>query len=112
MTSIVATHDIGSAYKIADRIAMIHEGRNPFCGTPPEIRKSHNPYIQQFIRSRREIYYAVQNEEGYGMPFEYQDRSGYFVIPPLPPGAGTNFPGSPHAGQLPGQKPQPDVPKP
>ena len=34
MTSIVVTHDIASAYNIADRIAMIHEGRILFCGTP------------------------------------------------------------------------------
>ncbi len=66
MTSIVVTHDISSAYKIADRIAMIHEGRILFCGTPADIRKSHNPYIQQFIRGQRKMQYAVRDEEDLG----------------------------------------------
>ncbi|MBN1129655.1 MAG: ABC transporter ATP-binding protein [Chitinispirillaceae bacterium] len=70
MTSIVVTHDISSAYKIADRIAMIHEGKIIFTGTPGEIRKSRNPYIQQFIRGQRKMHYAVEEEEVYATPFE------------------------------------------
>ncbi len=70
MTSIVVTHDISSAYKIADRIAMIHEGRILFSGTPADIRKSHNPYIQQFIRGQRKMQYAVRDEEAWAMPFK------------------------------------------
>jgi phospholipid/cholesterol/gamma-HCH transport system ATP-binding protein len=53
MTSIVVTHDLASAYKVADRMAMIHDGRIIFTGTPEEIRKSHDPYIQQFVRGER-----------------------------------------------------------
>jgi phospholipid/cholesterol/gamma-HCH transport system ATP-binding protein len=59
MTSIVVTHDMASAYKISDTIAMIHEGKIIFYGTPAEIRASHNPYIQQFIRGQRKLHYAV-----------------------------------------------------
>jgi phospholipid/cholesterol/gamma-HCH transport system ATP-binding protein len=70
MTSIVVTHDISSAYKIADKIAMIHEGKIIFNGTPGDIRKSRNPYIQQFIRGQRKIHYAVEGEETYGAAFE------------------------------------------
>jgi len=65
MTSIVVTHDIGSAYKIADKMAMIHEGKIIFDGTPAEIRKSRNPYIQQFIRGQRKMHYALDEEESY-----------------------------------------------
>jgi len=65
ITSIIVTHDIGSAYKVADRIAMIHDGRILFCGTPSEIRRSRNPYIQQFIRGQRKMQYAIQDEETY-----------------------------------------------
>jgi phospholipid/cholesterol/gamma-HCH transport system ATP-binding protein len=65
MTSIVVTHDIGSAYKIADKIAMIHEGKIIFDGTPAEIRKTHNPYIQQFIKGQRKMHYAVEDEGSY-----------------------------------------------
>jgi phospholipid/cholesterol/gamma-HCH transport system ATP-binding protein len=59
MTSIVVTHDMNSAYKISDKIAMIYEGKIIFQGTPAEIRASRNPYIQQFISGRRKLHYAV-----------------------------------------------------
>ena len=47
--SIVVTHDMTSAYKVADRIAMLYEGRIIGIGTPDEIRNSPDPVIQQFI---------------------------------------------------------------
>ena len=65
MTSIVITHDIGSAYEIADKIAMIREGKIIFNGTPGEIRQSRNPYVQEFIRGERKSHYALDNEEDY-----------------------------------------------
>ena len=49
VTSIVVTHDMRSAYKVADRIAMLYEGRIIAEGTPDEIRYSHNPFVHQFI---------------------------------------------------------------
>lgn len=49
VTSIVVTHDMSSAYKIADRIAMLYEGKIIEVGTPEEIRSTHNPIVQQFI---------------------------------------------------------------
>ncbi len=59
MTSLVVTHDMASAYRIADKIAMIYEGKIIFSGTPAEIRATRNPYIQQFIRGQRKLHYAV-----------------------------------------------------
>jgi phospholipid/cholesterol/gamma-HCH transport system ATP-binding protein len=49
VTSIVVTHDMRSAYRVADRIAMLYEGKIIAEGTPDEIRYSHNPYVHQFI---------------------------------------------------------------
>jgi phospholipid/cholesterol/gamma-HCH transport system ATP-binding protein len=72
MTSIVITHDIASAYNIADKIAMIHEGKIIFQGSPADIRKSRNPYIQQFIRGQRKIQYAVNDEETYAGQVDVQ----------------------------------------
>ncbi|MBN2188090.1 MAG: ABC transporter ATP-binding protein [Chitinispirillaceae bacterium] len=66
MTSIVVTHDLASAYKVADRMAMIHDGRIIFAGTPEEIRGSSDPYIQQFVRGERKIHHAVKGEQLYG----------------------------------------------
>ena len=61
---------MASAYKIADEIAMIHDGRIIFQGTPAEIRASRNPYIQQFIRGRRKLHYAVEDEKAYKEQFD------------------------------------------
>ncbi|MEM7180851.1 MAG: ABC transporter ATP-binding protein [Spirochaetota bacterium] len=49
VTSIVVTHDMNSAYMIADRISFVYEGEVVMCGTPKEIQSSPNPIIQQFI---------------------------------------------------------------
>ena len=54
VASITITHDMTSAYKIADRITMLHKGRLIASGTPDEIRGSDNPYVQQFIHGRAE----------------------------------------------------------
>jgi phospholipid/cholesterol/gamma-HCH transport system ATP-binding protein len=59
LTSIVVTHDMVSAYSIADKISMIHEKKIIFEGTPAQIRASHNPYVQQFISGQRKFDYAV-----------------------------------------------------
>ncbi len=50
VTSVVVTHDMRSAYKVADRIAMLYNGRIIAVGTPEEIRSSKNSYVQQFIK--------------------------------------------------------------
>jgi len=49
VTSIVVTHDMVSAYKIADRIAMLHEGQIVEVGTPDQIKQTQNPIVRQFI---------------------------------------------------------------
>jgi phospholipid/cholesterol/gamma-HCH transport system ATP-binding protein len=49
VTSIVVTHDMKSAYKVASRIAMFHEGRVLQIGTPDEIRATKNPHVRQFV---------------------------------------------------------------
>jgi phospholipid/cholesterol/gamma-HCH transport system ATP-binding protein len=54
VTSIAITHDMKSAYKIADRIAMLYQGKIIEVGTPEEIKKSSNPIVQQFIEGRSE----------------------------------------------------------
>jgi phospholipid/cholesterol/gamma-HCH transport system ATP-binding protein len=49
ITSIAVTHDIVSAYKIADRIAMLYDGRIIFIGTPEETKNTDHPVVRQFI---------------------------------------------------------------
>lgn len=49
ITSVSVTHDMKSAYRIADRIAMLHSGRIIYDGTPKDIQKCEDPVVCQFI---------------------------------------------------------------
>ena len=49
ITSIVVTHDMTSAYKVGNRIAMMHDGIIVFDGTPEDIQNVNNAVVQQFI---------------------------------------------------------------
>lgn len=54
VTSVVVTHDLGSAFTVGDRIALLHEGRIRAVGSPSEIRASEDPVVRQFIEGRPE----------------------------------------------------------
>ena len=49
VTSIIVTHDMISAFKIADRIVMLHEGRLIFDGTPEQTRTTENEIVRRFV---------------------------------------------------------------
>jgi phospholipid/cholesterol/gamma-HCH transport system ATP-binding protein len=49
VTSVAITHDMHSAYKISDRIAMLYKGEIQETGTPDEIKGTSNPIVKQFI---------------------------------------------------------------
>ena len=51
-TALSITHDMASARKISDRIAMIHRGRIIWSGPTASIDRSGNPYVEQFIHGR------------------------------------------------------------
>jgi phospholipid/cholesterol/gamma-HCH transport system ATP-binding protein len=50
VTSVVVTHDMHSAYDIADRIAMLYNGSIIQCDVPEKIKDSDNPIVRQFVR--------------------------------------------------------------
>ena len=52
VTSIVITHDMHSAYTVATRIAMLHEGRVRQVGAVEEIRRTDDPVVRGFIEGR------------------------------------------------------------
>ncbi len=51
-TSVVVTHDMESAYVVADRIGMLHQGKVIWEGTPDEIRRADNPRVSAFVEGR------------------------------------------------------------
>lgn len=51
-TTITITHDMASARKIADKIAMLYEGRIIWCGNVKDMYSSGNSYLDQFIHGR------------------------------------------------------------
>ncbi|MDD3288995.1 MAG: ATP-binding cassette domain-containing protein [Alphaproteobacteria bacterium] len=53
-TTLTITHDMASARKISDRIAMLHEGHIVWEGPKRDIDHSGNPYVDQFINGRAE----------------------------------------------------------
>lgn len=50
VTSIVVTHDLASAFKVSNRLALLHNKKIEFVGTVEAIRGSHNSAVQDFIR--------------------------------------------------------------
>ena len=54
VTSVVVTHDMKSAFDVADRIAYLHEGRIYFQGTATDLQQSTDPLIQDFMLGRSE----------------------------------------------------------
>ncbi len=49
MTSVVVTHELKSAFRIADRMVVLQQGKVVAVGTPHEIQNSDHPYVNQFI---------------------------------------------------------------
>jgi phospholipid/cholesterol/gamma-HCH transport system ATP-binding protein len=63
VTSIAITHDMASAYKIADQIAMLYKGKIIEVGTPDEIRNTKNAVVAQFVQGRARGPITDENEE-------------------------------------------------
>ena len=61
ITSIVVTHDMKSAFQVADHIAYLHEGRVYFHGTPADLQQSPDPLLQDFLFGRSEAHRAVES---------------------------------------------------
>ncbi len=54
VTGIVVTHDMRSAYRVGDRIAMLYKGQVRQVGPVDQIRRTHDPIVRQFIEGRPE----------------------------------------------------------
>ncbi|HEX2164596.1 MAG TPA: ABC transporter ATP-binding protein [Thermoanaerobaculia bacterium] len=67
-TAITITHDMTSAFRIADRIGMIYEGRIIALAPPDEIRRTADPRVRQFIEGRSIGPLAAPEEPGAAAP--------------------------------------------
>ena len=54
MTSIIVTHEMGSAFRIGTRMAMLYQGKIIEAGDPDEFRQSSNPVVRQFLSGSTE----------------------------------------------------------
>lgn len=52
VTAVVVTHDMTSAFKISDRMVMLHEGKLIIDGSPEDIRRSEDPRVVQFVEGK------------------------------------------------------------
>jgi phospholipid/cholesterol/gamma-HCH transport system ATP-binding protein len=50
VTSIVVTHDLASAFKVADHMVMLHEGKVVLEGSPEDFRNATDPVVKRFLR--------------------------------------------------------------
>lgn len=65
LTSVIISHDMASAFKLADRMAMLHEGKITFIGTPEEARHTSQPEVQRFVsRATSRLEEAESTENG------------------------------------------------
>jgi phospholipid/cholesterol/gamma-HCH transport system ATP-binding protein len=71
VTSIVVTHDMHSANRVADRIVMLYDGRTIFDGNPQDIHRSDDPIVQGFVEGRSQL----------------RDTDSTLSKPPTPPSA-------------------------
>jgi phospholipid/cholesterol/gamma-HCH transport system ATP-binding protein len=55
VTSVVVTHDMKSAYRVADRVAMLYNGAIRWVGTPAELQEVPDPVVRGFIEGRPEL---------------------------------------------------------
>ena len=55
VTGVVITHDMTSAFRISDRVAMLYDGSIRFEGTPGEMQACTDPIVKGFIEGRPEL---------------------------------------------------------
>ena len=60
VTGLVVTHDMTSAFRVADRITFLHEGRARFSGAPDELRDAPDAVLKGFVEGDPALYYGIK----------------------------------------------------
>jgi phospholipid/cholesterol/gamma-HCH transport system ATP-binding protein len=63
VTSVVVSHDMEGVYRVADRVAMLYDGRVIATGTPDEFKNAADPIVRQFVHGALEGPLADRREE-------------------------------------------------
>ena len=66
VTALVVTHDMTSAFRVADRITFLHEGRARFTGVPAEVRTAADDVLRGFVDGDPALYYGLQGGQDDG----------------------------------------------
>ena len=64
VTGLVVTHDMTSAYRVADRITLLHNGRARFTGTPSEVESNGDKVLRGFVEGDPDLYFETQGAGG------------------------------------------------
>ena len=67
VTSVVVTHDLTSAFKVGDRMVMMHGGRILFEGTPQEMRQTDDPIVRRFLMGQASAEELAAIRDGAGV---------------------------------------------
>ena len=62
VTGLVVTHDMTSAYRVADRITLLHDGRARFTGTPDEVRSAGDEVLRGFVEGDPDLYFGFRRD--------------------------------------------------
>jgi len=68
ITSVVVTHDLTSAFKVADRMVMLHEGRVRLEGVPAAFRASQDPVVMRFLKGEANPEELAEIQRTHGIP--------------------------------------------
>lgn len=55
VTSVVVTHDMKTVFRVADRVALLHEGGIHWSGTPAEMSDAADPVVRSFVEGRADL---------------------------------------------------------
>lgn len=66
VTALVVTHDMTSAFRVADRITLLHDGKARFTGTPAEVRTAGDDVLRGFVEGNPALYYGIQGGQDDG----------------------------------------------
>ena len=66
VTALVVTHDMTSAFRVADRITFLHGGKARFTGTPAEVRTAGDDVLRGFVEGNPALYYGLEGGQDDG----------------------------------------------